>query len=500
MHVRIIKNFSTLLSGSILQKIIGLLALSYYARNFSPEVIALIPLYSLVSNFTLVLFGLGIQAFIMKALPALIVDNPEVAKALIRKIFKIALGASFACIFSFVILYANGLIGEYGELTVIGMVAFAIGASFECMNMAQLEVLKAARKFKNVASLGVVKSVLWPVFIIALYLYVGVDGVVLGLASVSMASFIITRIMLSDYLNADKNINTFSVREIIKESWPFYLEGALMVFRRQGDILIVSLFMGGPILGVYYIAKRLGEIVWTFVGLADPILTPELSIKASESKEAFKASVENLIKILLYLVVPVSLAAACVVPLYIYIVSGNKYVDAIVPAVVLCLKPITEIIRLTVIGRSVLICCSSMSRFYMTMLDVAVLLPVAIIAANFDSLSFVAAAPMFSALFAGYFGYVMLRVKMDIIFPFYEAMKLMLALIVSLGFGYLVYTSLGSDALGSFVATLLTLPFYLLIFINIVDKDDLYRFVSLVVPKKLMPLFEYVIRLRLRSM
>lgn len=499
MSSYLIKNFSILFSGNVLQKIIGLAALSYYARYFSAEEIAIIPLYSLVANLSMVAFGFGIQAYIMKSVPALLDSDVVAARYLIKKILRLALFASVACGFSFLILIGfSNILENLGGLTVLGLVAFALGASFECLNTAQREILAAARYVKKLTSLGMIKATLWPPFIILFYIYFGPDGIVLGLACVSIISFIITRIMLGDLLIGNPNYSddSISVWKIIRDSWPFYLEGALMVFRRQGDMLVIILLMGAEMLGIYYIAKRLGELIWTFVGLADPILTPELSIQASKSFDRLKNTVELLIKTVLYIVIPVSLVAACGVPLYILIVSGNKFEAAILPAIVLSLKPITEVVRLTIIGRTVLVCCRSTHRLYMTLTDIVVLLPVAVIGAMSDSLSLVAAAPIISGFIAGALGYYFLNKRIGVRFPAGEVTKLLSIMLISLYTGYLVFSGLEIGAYGAIVSMGAALGLYFILFINIVDLSDFTKILSKIAPQSANSLADLLLKFR----
>lgn len=500
MSSGIIKNIGILCSGTIVQKIITFVALGYYARTFDASEIAIIPLYYLVTNLSHVVLGFGVQAYIMKSVPALMHSNPRKAKMLINKILLIAYMSGIIFGFSFYILSKYYAVSNELELlSIIGIIGFSIGAAFECMNATQREILTAVKKIKKLALLLVIKTVLLPILIIIFYNYLKADGIAIAMACVSMISCVITRFMLGELVNTNIFSNEITFISIIRESWPYYIESGLMLLRRQGDQIAIISFMGAEALGVYFVAQRLGEMMWSFVVQIDAVLTPELSKKADVSIQSLKDTFGLLVKVALYVIVPLVIVCTCLVPIYIYLISGDRYSVASMPAVILCIKVLPEILRVTIIGRIVLVSCSALSRLKVTIVDLLILIPFLILSAVNDQLSFVALAPVVSAVISGVYGYHMLKKKFDAEFPVGQAIIFIINMLISLYAAYLVINSTESAIIGSIIATIVAMFIYVILFLNGVSIKD-YRFImNRILPSRLSYVSESLLVLRIAS-
>ncbi|MEE9423632.1 MAG: oligosaccharide flippase family protein [Methylococcales bacterium] len=498
MHSEIIKNIWILCSGTFVQKIITFVALGYYARTFDASEIAIIPLYYLVTNLSHVVLGFGVQAYIMKTVPELLYSDPKKAKILINKILLIAYisGVIFGVVF-FIVSKHYTVSSELDLLTVIGIVGFSIGAAFECMNATQREILTAAKKVKKLAVLLVVKTILLPLLIICLYDNLKADGIAVAMACVSVISCVITRFMLGSLVKNNICSNEITFLSIFSESWPYYIESGLMLLRRQGDQIVIVSFMGTEALGIYFVAQRLGEMMWSFVVQIDAVLTPELSKKAGESLQSLKEIFSVLVKVALYVITPIVIVCTCLVPMYIYLISGDRYGSASIPAAILCIKVLPEIIRVTIIGRVVLVSCSALSRLKLTLVDLVILIPFSVISAVNDQLPLVALAPIVSAIGSSIFGYYLLKSNFEAEFPVSRTVICIVNMAISLYAGNLVINNIESAIVGPIIASVVSMTIYIILFINSVDLKDYRLVINRILPSRINQFSDALLVLRI---
>ncbi|MGY6275972.1 lipopolysaccharide biosynthesis protein [Methylomonas sp. MgM2] len=500
MKPLIVKNVTILFSGTILQKIITFGALFYYTRNFSPDELSIIPIYYLVTNLSHVFFGFGIQAYIMKKIPALLCTDQLYAKALIRKILLLAYSSGFLFgICFFLISYTHSFTNELRLLTKTGILMFSIGAAFECMNASQREILLAAKKVKAITYLNIGKAILLPSLILILNLNTRADEIASALSVVSFLSFIFTRFMQGNLVKDISPLPNVKLIEIIKESWPYYLESGLMLLRRQGDQIAIATFMSTESLGIYYVAQRLGEMIWSFVQQIDAVLTPELSQKAAVSKTALKDTFDLLIRSAMYISTPIALISISLVPVYIQVVTDNNYQSASIPAAILCFKIIPDIMRTIVIGRTVLVSCSSIARFKMTFFETIVLVPLSISAAMSGDINLVALAPITSAIISGIYGIFLLKKKINARFPISEIFFLISSFTISLyASNYKIWIS-SNPILNSIAAMTVALFIYIILFVNVVNVNALRFLFCKLVPNRLNFIIDILLLMRIKN-
>jgi O-antigen/teichoic acid export membrane protein len=484
MQTQLVKNIFILFGGTIAQKLITFASLSYYARHFGAEEIAVIPFYYLVTNLSHVVFGFGIQAYIMKKIPGLLCSNREYAIDLIRKILSVAYfsGVGFGIVLFLLVLNFN-VSNELSILTEYGVFSFAIGAAFECMNATQREVLLAAKKAKEISYLNVLKSILIPSLIILLYGEFKSDGIAYSLSFVSILSCIATKFMLGALVKKTRP-STVTFFEIFRESWPYYLESGLMLLRRQGDQMAIIAFMGAESLGVYYVAQRLGEMVWSFVEQIDSVITPELSRKASESLQSLRDVFSKLVITAFYVGTPVAMISICLVPAYIVIVTNSNYVAATIPAAILCFKIIPEALRVIVIGRTVLVACNSFSRLKMTILELSILVPLTIFSAKSGQLAFVALSPIISAIVSSMYGYFLLKKSFMAVFPLKQVFLILSCMVIALYLANNINFYTGGMIIDAGISTIIAFFTYTLIILNTTTTDDFLDATNRMLPNK----------------
>ncbi|HML03999.1 MAG TPA: oligosaccharide flippase family protein [Candidatus Bathyarchaeia archaeon] len=128
----------------------------------------------------------------------------------------------------------------------------------------------------------------------------------------------------------------FSYGQLFSYSWPLYLSGLIGLWSGWISLLVLQLVVGSlSLTGVYYLvtsgAGFLG-ISWSSVGSAlFPAMSARLGDGDSSGLSGFRDWLEGSLRVITTLVLPTSVALACVAPTALTIVYGTSYVMGSVP-------------------------------------------------------------------------------------------------------------------------------------------------------------------------
>jgi O-antigen/teichoic acid export membrane protein len=127
---------------------------------------------------------------------------------------------------------------------------------------------------------------------------------------------------------------TFSYGELFSYSWPLYVNGLIGLWSGWASLLVLQLVVGSlSLTGVFYLVTSgagILSVLWSSVGSA---LFPAMSARLgdgnglSESREWLEGS----LRVINTLVLPTSVALACVAPTVLRILYGSGYVEGAVP-------------------------------------------------------------------------------------------------------------------------------------------------------------------------
>jgi O-antigen/teichoic acid export membrane protein len=160
-----------------------------------------------------------------------------------------------------------------------------------------------------------------------------------GLVGVSVGFFVGALICLCYTLIALKGRlvkpdGNFSYGTLFSYSWPLYVNGLIGLWSGWISLLVLQLVVGSlSLTGVYYLvtsgAGFLG-ILWSSLASA---LFPAMSARSGNgnSLSAFRQWLESSLRVINTLVLPTSVALACVAPTALRIVYGASYVEGSVP-------------------------------------------------------------------------------------------------------------------------------------------------------------------------
>ena len=160
----------------------------------------------------------------------------------------------------------------------------------------------------------------------------GLDGISAGYLVGALICLCYSMTMLKGRLVKPEGV--FSYGELFSYSWPLYLNGLIGLWSGWASLLILQLVVGSlSVTGVYYLvtssAGFLG-IVWSPVASA---LFPAMSARLGNdnSLSGFREWLEGSLRAINTLVLPTSVALACVAPTALKIVYGAKYVEGALP-------------------------------------------------------------------------------------------------------------------------------------------------------------------------
>jgi len=480
----IFKHISLLIGSQLGQKIVGFFALIYYARILTVEQLAVIPLFAIISELSIVLFGFGIQAYVFKELPLKLEHETESAVGIIKKSLMISFyaGGAMALIIYATVINVDEFLGMK-NFTANELYYFLIGVVFECVTIMQQRILAAVTMFKTLSLIGIIKSVIRPIMLITLYYYNGITGFMFGIMISSIMNYGVTRYALRKYLNKKISYKSITAGAIFVNSWPYFLESLVMFMRRQGDQILVSSILGTGMLGVYFVAKRYADLAWVIVTATDTVITPFLSKKTKSSPSQFSENFRDLFAVGIFVSVPMALAMAVMVPFYIFIMSYEKYSIAIVACVILVFRIIPDILRGVIIGRSVFVWCDPKTRFKFTLLDTVILLPLMYFGAHLGGLAGVAVAPLLASMVSGFYGVLLLSKVTQIIMPIKLSFQVVLCAFFSGLLAILATAFFADSMLSSVISLLVFVVSYLVLFINVVTFEEIEKLVQKIIPK-----------------
>lgn len=409
-----IKDISKLIFGNVAIKIIGIGMLIFYARTLTKQEMAIFPVYFMLSDLASLVLSFGIFPTFIKRLPSLFIEDITQAKKMIFTgsmivILGTVLVSGFVYFFSVdvtQVILKNVVSPQLVRIMTIGFVALSV------MKVAD-HILWAKRCFGKKTILAVLESILRPCSTVAFYLLYGIKGVVVGLVLSQILLAVVSLFFIRDVLLV-RLMGFCSMKELLKESLPFYLESYLMYFRREGDNWLVSTMLGAETLSVYYIAKTVYTTFFMFYSSVDQVTTERLA-QSMGDLQVLKKNVQELHRTLVQTTIPVFLLSVSLLPIAVPLIAGGQYSGAIIPASILLFALLVQFLRIP-ISRTIFVAARPRDRLVSTLIDSLVLLPSLVVFTPVFGVEGVAGARLFAQLMGGIWGLWYVNKKMRISF------------------------------------------------------------------------------------
>jgi len=462
-------------------KIISIPLLAFYARYLTKQELSLIPVYLMIGHMSVLLFNFGILPVFVKLIPSKLDSDYEEARSLIFTGSLILLvGCLISCIGVYIFSESISISIFHESIYATLIRIMSIGFFFLGVKKILLQILWCTSRFGKMSIITISQTSLKAVLTVALYLLKGIEGLVLGLVLTDIITAAMALYYMRDVLF--KGMPRFySLKKLAKVSMPFYLESYLMYFRAQGDQWIVTAFLGPSSLAIYYIAKRLYGMVLTMFESFDKVITASLSRKR-HNKNAFEDKVSELFPLISYIIFPFIFTLIGLTPFLIDLIAGQKYLEAVFPAIFLFTTILINFFWRPTIGRPIFILRPSMNRFKLTLIESVLLLVSLLLFTRPFGVTGVASARLVACAITGIYAFFVIKKSIRIKIPIKEVTT---SLVASLSICVVIL--LGQ----SFYYSYLMVPIYclsgmlmFLVIINMSISEEYYSAINSVLPFK----------------
>lgn len=360
-------SLSQLISADIVAKALGIAVLMFYTRYLTKDHLSLLPIYGMLGGMSTLFFSFGIFPTFVRSLPSLFENDMTLARAMILTGSSIVMTG--AALFSFAIYCFAEQVSllvlhdhSYSYLLqIMSLGFFAVG-----LRTVTDYIMWSASRFDKISFLKIFQSVTNAILTVGLFLLIGLKGFVLGMVIRDIMGVCLSVFFLKDILFC-KTVRFYSVKKLLKQSFPFYLETYLMYFRSQGDNWIVSTFLGPAPMAIYYIAKRLYDMLFMIFVSADKVITTDLSSKCDNRKNV-EERVSQIVRAISQTVFPSVFFIIGLTPAFIYVIAGETYGESVIPSIILLL---TIVVRFVIcpIGRAIFVLKPPATRFKLTLVE-----------------------------------------------------------------------------------------------------------------------------------
>ena len=475
-----LKSLVSLFSANIIVKVLGVGSIFVLTRYLTKEELALIPNYTLISGMALVLANFGLAPVIIKTIPAMLsADNVKKAHAVTFKCITLIL--PMLVLISLVIFYFSEQVSYFlldSKNYVLHFKIIAASVSFAGLRNFFGYTYWAYDLLKRESRLLVVEGVIKVILNISLVIFYGSIGLVISLALTQIVSLTYAIYDLRKILFT-KQSETIYLKSLLSESLPFQLESFVLYFRAQGDQLIVTTFIGAEALAVYFIAKKVYDIVQMFSRSIDKVFTGSLA-KQVKDLNKFNSKVSDIFKLNVFVFLPIIAFIIGLTPLFIELLAGDKYTDAIPTSILLTVALLIHVLNNSTYGRSVFLLKSSVGRFKLSLINSVTLLSLSFVGVKFFSIEGVAVARVIAEVVTYFAGYLFIRNQVKLEFKYSQIITvIIISIVVAV---ILLLSQVFSGSIFTVIIGLVIALLFFLIAINRSITTNYYSFINSYLP------------------
>ena len=403
------KNVLSLFSANIVVKALGIFSVMVLIRFLTKEELSLLPNYAVVAALAITVSNFGIFPTLIREIPLLLHEQKFAeARAMINTSLLIilpVLTAVSAVSYMFSEELATYLLGE--ESYALHFRIMAVSFVFSGVRQFFDYGYWAYDMFKEQSYLLFIEGLVKVVLNIVGVIFFGALGLVVSLALTSLVSCVVSIYYFREVLFAP-NFQLTSVKKLLLDSSPYYLEGFLMYFRTQGDQLFVSTFLGPEKLAFYFVAKKLYDILQIFTKPLDKVFTNSLA-KLRSKLDEFSDLVSEIFTLNIYLCVPFFALCIGLTPLFINIIAGDGYQEAVPASILLTLTLLVYFLQISTFRGAIFLLKSPTSRFKLTVVESGSLAVFSLLLINPFGVEGVALARLLTVVTTGIYSYYYTR-------------------------------------------------------------------------------------------
>lgn len=330
------KGVGELFLGQVASKVFTFAFLIVFVRLLAREELAILPLYYAASGASTLLFSFGIPVTMIREIPRLRVAEPEKMYSLLYTGFMVVIAGVFISAL-LAILFEEQIqslffssIGGHLEFKLIAS-AMLVGGWKTLLTF----ILKSLQMYRGMAIFTASNDLLYRALGLAGFFIAGINGLIAGFLLGTLITNLYCTWKLSPFIFKVKA--WYPLHDLLRISWPYYFEAYLHYFRAQGDVLIISSLLGASALSVFFVAKRLYDLMMTLIASMENVMAPSLSQLLGHSQEAAVAGYSRMTILVSFAAIPMGLFAAGLSYSFIDVVGGSDYArDAWLPAALYC--------------------------------------------------------------------------------------------------------------------------------------------------------------------
>ena len=477
------KNLSSLFSANILVKALGIISVMVLIRFLTKEELSLLPNYAVVAGLALTVSSFGLFPTMIREVPFLLQEQRfDRARAIINTSLLYILPSLIivsAVSYVFSEELASYLLGDraYSLHFKIMAVSFVFSGIRQFFDYGYW----AYDMFKEQSYLLVIEGIVKVILNVVGVIFFGALGLVVSLALTSLVSCVTSIYYFRGILFA-ANYQVISPKYLLKESAPYYLESYLMYFRNQGDQLFVTTFLGAEQLAVYFVAKKLYDILQIFTRPLDKVFTNSLA-KLRGKLGRFSVRISEILTLNVFLFIPFIALCIGLTPLFIRIIAGEEYLEAVPASMLLTLTLLVYFFYTSTFGRAIFLLKPSTSRFKLTLVESVSLAVFSLLLIKDFAVEGVALARLLTVLVTGLYSYFYTRRDIDLTI---ERKPIVIVTIISIAMAVtLLFAQSYSPHIAAVVIALSLVVVAFLVVVNRSISEKYYSFINLFFPFKI---------------
>ena len=337
-----LRGVGQLLFSRVASKIISFAFLIAFVRLLEPVELATLPLYYAASAAAMLFFSFGIPVTLVREIPRLRVIDLEQMKGLLFTGFVIVMSGVVATallawslkdpILEFIF---SGIDSDTTyQLIVLGMIS---GGWHNLLTF----VIKSLQEYRSLAIYNALYEMTPKAFGLLGYFIGEIDGLLLGFVVGGMLCNLLYTTRFSSFIFGIRKLQPIAA--LLKLSWPFYIERYLHYFRNNGDVLVISALLGATPLALFYVAKRLYQMMVMLSRSIQDVVAPSLSQLLGESIDTATKGYARVALLVPIPLIPLGIFCAALSYAFLDVVIGGQYAhSATVTTALFCLVAILD--------------------------------------------------------------------------------------------------------------------------------------------------------------
>lgn len=456
----------------------------YFVRILSPEVFAVIAVYDILQFFINSLAGFGFTTTANKRIPSQVANNRlSITRkyffwVLTNRIIFTLLFTVLVCVFSKPISFLL-LKDTIHSQTILYMSVSLFSSS---VLDAIFNLATTLKDFEWKANQVIYINLAQRVFAFSFYQFWGLNGYFSGFSLVSIIFLAVSIFRYRNYFFHPQNFHStkLTYAKIFNYSIAYNLNNWTRSFFIRGDQFLVGVLLSPSLLAAYNVAKRFTNYLSIiFSATLTPFMIKFLSIQNEKTKQ-LQTSLSNVLWIISFIFIPISLLASINSRVMITFLAGNQYAPYSYLLSVLFIVQIFVFYKKT-LDTSVFAFCKPKQVMSLNIVSGTSSIVLSYFFISYFSVIGATLGILLSSLIAIYFSSYLLKKHRNLEFQMFHFKENLLFLIVLTPAGYA--SAYLHPIISVVFSTLIVLFIYLLLF-RFSDKKSHYK--DLVHPKILI--------------